>query len=97
MRPVVGAGDVTKLATLFDDEFKFWMCNGKTEGRAAVIEVIGKSPIAVSLNLVSSRFQSREHIYLTVDISAGFIGTWRTVFLLDLTKNVLIGGKLLTC
>ncbi|PIC54622.1 hypothetical protein B9Z55_000038 [Caenorhabditis nigoni] len=97
MRPVVDSGDAAKLASFFADDFMFTKCDGKDESKDAVIGLIGKSPFSVSLNFVSSKFLSDRHIELFVDISAGFLGTWRTVFLLDFTENVLVRGKLLSC
>ncbi|PIC55557.1 hypothetical protein B9Z55_000078 [Caenorhabditis nigoni] len=97
MQSAVDARDATQLGALFDDEFKFKTCNGY-EDKAAAIAKIMEVPwfISISLKFVSSQFQGNRHVEAVVDI-VSFKGTERTMFILDLTKNALVLGRLPNC
>ncbi|CAP38827.1 Protein CBG22177 [Caenorhabditis briggsae] len=97
MQPAVDARDGTKLASLLNDEFKFNTCNGY-EDKAAAIAKITSAPsmFKISINFVSSRFLANGQIETVVDIIS-IMGRERTMFLLDLTKNVLVAGQLYKC
>ncbi|UMM10680.1 hypothetical protein L5515_000340 [Caenorhabditis briggsae] len=97
MQPAVDARDGTKLASLFDDEFKFNTCNGYEDKAAAIAKIMSApSMFKISINFVSSRFLANGQIETVVDIIS-IMGRERTMFLLDLTKNVLVAGQLYKC
>ncbi|ULU09672.1 hypothetical protein L3Y34_014218 [Caenorhabditis briggsae] len=97
MQPAVDARDGTKLASLFDDEFKFNTCNGYEDKAAAIAKIMSApSMFKILINFVSSRFLANGQIETVVDIIS-IMGRQRTMFLLDLTKNVLVAGQLYKC